>query len=288
MKKARLISALLALLFAMLSFAGCEKQTTLTADEIKAETEDYIYFRSDNEYYIYFKKNHVIDPDESNTSPLIFSGSYKELRNTLLTNSFRESTRQNIQYALADENGCIRVPDIDNINAISHYDLELTVTKIEVEKDFYSISYEVDQESYFHVTTETYYERSLLEKQCLNAINSTTENERITDIKTGDRNATEYYINQYYGDGKIRYRDKYVHYTLEDNDKKLYVIEKHAINNPNSGDDSNTTLTRIDIYCDDNGLYYYLFILYNKEWNNKRPSSEWLLSFTMNPIEENE
>ncbi|MBQ3599387.1 MAG: hypothetical protein II987_08980 [Clostridia bacterium] len=113
MKKARFISALLALLFVTLSFAGCY-QPTLDADEIIAKTDKHIVYRVGNLYYMEFFHDfskgysYLSCQDQS-----VEFESLSDMRSTILEDGFSDFTRWYMWHT--DKDGIIEITDTEHL-----------------------------------------------------------------------------------------------------------------------------------------------------------------------------
>ncbi len=113
MKKARFISALLALLFVTLSFAGCY-QPTLDADEIIARTDKHIVYRVGNLYYMEFFHDfskgysYLSCQDKS-----VEFESLSDMRSTILEDGFSDFTRWYMWHT--DKDGIIEITDTEHL-----------------------------------------------------------------------------------------------------------------------------------------------------------------------------
>lgn len=273
MKKARFLSALLALVFTALSFSGCH-QPTLDADEIIAKTDSHVVYRSGDFCYMEFFEDYTEHYDP--LCQMTFDKEYESLehlRKTILENKFSEYDIGLMQYHCDD--GVVRIFDIDKMSA------PLYPEDVYEDSLWWSSSH-----YYFDLKSKdknAYIRMFFVANGNADNMRPNTEQELKEDLLGEDEafitpvfDSVESRQYQRESSESVGYSSIYVFYTVTDGSRTVEVEEIHRIAEGENYT-SDHTPDCITLFISENGAYCKVVI----ENLSSRPTEEWLLSFGM-------
>jgi len=295
MKKARFLSALLALVFLANMLSGCDSEkanqytakTTLPIDEMIAESETHQYFRSGDKYYLHYSEDFTAGDDDSYY--LYGFDTYEELV-LCLTEDFNDERTHRAQYMRAclqslygDKNGDIQVLNVNDLYRISHPDY--TFTSIDLEpKGGYTVRLNRKEETNSRLNITVYHDKTQYDEAMTDALNFNKSSIKLTDtVQSDDGSVTEFYTTQFDKYTDIFSYSKMICYDLKSNDgKSAHVIETHA----GVLDEETNSLVYSEnvgghtVFVEDNGLYYKVYV----GWKDRGiPFEEWIFTINMEP-----
>ncbi len=246
---------------------------------IEYMSRDYDLVKKDGKSYISLRS--VKEEEESNTdnayvSTAVFGPTFSsvaEMKNNILNGNLTEQELYAIRTCYAKD-GLWEICDLDNL-----YDARLpdktSIKQIALRGKSYSFTLEnyIAVNCFIDHLDEADYNKAF-EEEYLGFPNEFEE--VIWEEQTEDRNATIKYFRT--GAGVF----KRLEYTLQQDDRMLYVIEEYTLSFYTGSKPTSDTIPRtVTVYGEENGGYYKVWVLEPIE----RPSVEWLTSFGLVPFE---
>ncbi len=276
MKKARAVSTLMALLFAVLSFAGCY-QPTLDADEIIARTDKHIVYRVGNLYYMEFFHDfsegysYVTDVDRR-----IEFKSLDDMRNAILEDGFSDFIRWYMCHT--DKDGIIEITDTDHLWQ-PVYPKDVSVESLKWFKFNYDFEMSSSKDENIKITATVCTNDTTPSDTAESFENKGATRDDSLKVPLMNVENSKQYIERFDTltyDAFVR-----VYYTLQRGELTYNVIEHYSY----SSSEAHPEVPKEDVpgsvtmWITGENLAAYINI-YGLE---SRPTEEWLLSFGMEP-----
>lgn len=261
MKKTICIFLILGFLF----LTGC-KDNSLPMDEVIAETDSHMVFRSGEDYYIEFYDEHDNKTEnESQTETGVKFSSLEDLRSAILHTGLEA---HQIEKVRLNETKPVKIFNIVNMFQVS----DVNITEVKWYGEYYSCIFNTIDETGNTVLGSASFGTSEHSKKYYqqlfeNKIESLDDTYVITNLN--DRNATEYR-------GK---NDMYIVYTLESQGRKIIIQEEYTYYEYQANP-SDTIPWIIHMYIQDSDMNWSIGLTNF----TSRPTEEWLLSFGMEPF----
>lgn len=275
----RSICFVLSLLFVLFSFSGCRNSdrhtTTLTADEIIAETDNHIVYRVGDLYYIEFFNELTGEfNDISSRDRSIPFNSVSELREFILENKFDPTQQKDFEDR--SENGAIEIINVEHL-WVPVYPDDVKLVESHWFTRWYAFVFESSCARYINHVFYANSEEPATDEEEISAkaelANGTVETLLPT---TESRQYVRSYVSRLDGKTEIYV---YVYYTLADG--KTTVCESYEYHDVESDFEipKNGIPRAVYIICKDEN------IVCTKTFHSftSRPTEEWLLSFGMEP-----
>ena len=244
---------------------------------IRKQDNPYYNIAIDNgNYYLVFEQEPNSNPpgNESINGSELWHGvnfdSLQEMYDDFMDCNFSESELSHIQALLERYSGKLSIPNLDNLcQPVLPENIRWDGGATWTGTDRYAlhIKQDVSIRFSFIITNREHYERR---KNTLTNYTGSETLEVIAVEYIEDRNATVYYTKS----KKNSHESSFLVYVITEGDKEI-LVEEHQ----NIGQDPLSNY--MNVYIRENGFYGSLYI----EYDENRPTVEWLSSFGMEPYE---